>query len=501
MTYLELQREVKRRQQALMQTEETAKEMQVCVISDMPLQPWFELYLQKAWAEKGRIVRTGRLDWAQRNQAAEEAEVRLYWPSSEVAAEIDPEGEASGIWISTETASDPIRLFYSQTLKMQEAERYPANDPVIDLEKLMLRVGLEGSLADREKRWGDRYSRRLQEAAAYEAVRVYETRHGRRKKCLVLDCDGVLWGGIVSEDGPEGLILSETGKGKTYRQFQALVKRLQEHGILLAICSKNEEADVRAVFNSHTAMKLREEDIAAWSVGWQPKSVQMAELAEKLQIDPQDMVMVDDNQWELEEVRSRYPQVSGILFDLSRGERRIYEKLAEQFLLTPEDENRQNQLRVQTYADNVKRAELRQAAGSYDEFLKRLQTRMTLQPATASDLPRISDLSRRANQCTNGARYTVEELKQQLQEGYQLQAVFVSDIYRDLGLVGCVGIRPDSGLLDLFCLSCRALGRGLEQQLLAALPPEINRLRWADTGKNAALWQTMQQERRWQNEA
>ena len=124
-----------------------------------------------------------------------------------------------------------------------------------------------------------------------------------------------------------------------------------------------------------------------------------------------------------------------------------------------------------------------------------------MQPASASDLPRISDLSRRANQCSNGTRYTVEELQSLVNSGYQLQAVFVSDIYRDLGLVGCIGIQPENESLDLFCLSCRALGRKIENELLAALPPEVKQIRWKDTGKNAALGEIIRVSGRWQNEA
>ncbi len=495
MTYLELRQEVSRLQKHI----ETAKNLQVIIISDMPLQPWFELFLQKAWAEKGRKAQLRRVPWEQRREIKyAKDEILVYWPSTDVADEIDLEGDLTGIWISPETASDPMNLFYDTTVKAKEQKRYPANSQVIDLEKLMLRIGLSESLATKEKRWGDRYSGKLQELAARELVRIYETQHGRRKKCLVLDCDGVLWGGIISEDGLEGIQLGETGKGRVYQEFQRLVKQLNQHGIIVALCSKNDEEDVRKVFCSHTAMKLQEEDVAAWSVNWQPKSQQIAGLAEKLQIDLQDMVLVDDSLWELEEVRSRYPQVGGVLFEAGKDERAVSERLSEYFLLKPEDRNQQNHLRVQTYADNVKRETLRQSTASYDEFLEKLQTKAEVRQAVPSDLPRISDLSRRVNQYTNGIRYTVEDLKKLMESGYQLKAVFVSDIYRDLGLVGCIGIDPKDNSLDLFCLSCRALGRRLEQQLLAALPPEINKLRWQDTGKNAGLLEIIRREGRWQ---
>ena len=512
MNYLELRRDVDQLQKQIEGKKSNSEiGVRAVVISDMPLQPWFELYLQKAWAEKGRIAKLRRVPWQlRRENSYDPEEVLIYWLSSQAAAEADPEREKTGIWIKTETASDPIQLFYPATVQKKDSimtletsrasKSFPADMPVIDLEQLMLRIGLFESLAQKESRWGDIYSDGLQREAAREIVRVYETERGRRKKCLVLDCDGVLWGGIISEDGLEGIRLSETGNGQRYYEFQKLLKCLWDHGIILAVCSKNDEIDVKNVFQSHTAMQLKEENIAAWSVNWQPKSRQIEELSRKLQIDLQDMVMVDDSLWELEEVRNSYPQVSTVLFDQSKGLRSVFEQLAEYFYLKPEDQNQQNQLRLQTYADNVKREELRQRAASYEEFLDKLQTKIVIRPAEAADLLRISDLSRRANQCTNGTRYRIEELKQLLQKDYQLLAVSISDIYRDLGLVGCIGIDPTENKLDLFCLSCRALGRKAEQQLLAAVPPKVNKLRWQDTGKNAGLKQMLVDEGRWQFE-
>ena len=506
MNYLELRQEVEQLQKQIAEkSKDKMERLRVVVISDMPLQPWFDLYLQKAWGEQARIVEVRRVAWEQRRESLYEREEQLiYWPSGDAAAEILPGEEIPGIWISPENVSDPIQMFYAPTIRRKDSAGVPAEfsseSQQVDLEKLMQRVGLEESLAQKESRWGDVYSESLQKEAAYAIVRMYETEHGRRKKCLVLDCDGVLWGGILSEDGIEGIQISEIGNGKLYYNFQRMVKQLQQHGIILAICSKNEDADVKQVFCSHTAMKLQEEDIAAWSVNWKPKSQQMAELAEKLQIDLQDMVLVDDNQWELDEVTNSHPQVKTVLFDKARGLRGILAQLAQFFYLKPEDQNAQNQLRLQTYADNVRREKLRESTASYEEFLEKLQTKIEIRTAAPTELLRISDLNRRVNQCTNGIRYQAEELRQLVEQGYQLQAVYMADIYRNLGLVGCIGIELQKKSLDLFCLSCRALGRKVEQQLLAAVPPEIVHLRWRETGKNEKLWKMMQSERRWENE-
>ena len=487
MTYIELQRETERLQQS------ANRHKRVGVISDMPLQPWFELYLKREWAMAGEAASIRRIPWELRMTAEKQEDLYIIWPSREVREEIQPQ-DIAGIWISQERLSDPIQAFYGAAWTVQEEKQKqcPEGSDLIDLERIMMKLGLDACMAKEEARWGDRYSRQLQKETAAEVVRLYHTQFGRRKKCVALDCDGVLWGGIVSEDGLSGIHLSERGKGKPYQDFQKLLKQLSQHGILLAICSKNDEADVRQVFQQHSAMILREEDIAAWSVSWNPKSQQIAELADSLRLDPQDMVLVDDQQWELDEVQNRHPKTGTVCFQPET----IARELSKQIWLTSEDQNDQNRLRLMTYQDNIKRDQLRQEAGSYEAFLQKLDTKVEIKPAEDADLPRISDLSRRANQCTNGVRCSEEELNNLLQQGYRLQAVFMSDIYRDLGLVGCIGCKEDEACLDLFCLSCRALGRRVEHQLIAALPPEITKVRWQDTGKNAWLKELMQQEKR-----
>ena len=182
MTYLELRQEVSRLQEHI----ETGEKLKAVVISDMPLQPWFDLFLQKFWAEKGRKAELRRIPWEQRREKKyDEEELLIYWPSADVAEEIESEGDKTGIWITPETATDPVKLFYNATVKTKEQRKYPANSRVIDLEQLILRIGLSESLAGKEKRWGDRYSFKLQEIVAHEVVRVYETQHGRRKNGLV----------------------------------------------------------------------------------------------------------------------------------------------------------------------------------------------------------------------------------------------------------------------------------------------------------------------------
>ncbi len=486
MTYIELKQQIERLQQ------KAAERIQVEILSDMPLQPWFELFLQEAWAKLGKAAHMIRIPWEERQRPkAAGTNVRIIWPGPQA---VQFNQDSADIRVSQEQLSNPLFPFYGAAWPPNQTEAPPlARDGVLNLEWIMAEIGLERCRAAGEKRWGDNYSAALQKQVAIHAVRLYETKHGRRKKCIVLDCDGVLWGGVISEDGMTGIQLAETGAGKAYYQFQTLLKRLKEHGIILAVCSKNDPEDVKRVFRQHTAMVLKEDDIAAWSADWKPKSEQIADLAEILQIDLQDMLMIDDQQWEIAQVKKYYPQMGSVCFQKET----ISQKLAEQIWIMPEDQNDQNQLRLQTYQDNGKRAELRKNAVSYEEFLRQLDTKIQIRPAQESDLPRISDLSRRANRCTNGVRYMTEELAQN-RKGYELQAVFMSDIYRDLGLVGCIGLNQNEKSLDLFCLSCRALGREIEKELLTALPQWVQRYRWKDTMKNEWLRQWLRSQKNWE---
>ena len=126
-------------------------------------------------------------------------------------------------------------------------------------------------------------------------------------KCIVLDCDNTLWGGIVGEDGVHGLRLGETYPGICFQQFQRQLKQLRQTGFLLALNSKNNEADVRAAFAQHPAMVLRWEDFAAVRVNWQDKAANMATLAAELNLSVDSFVFVDDNSFELELVRGAFP--------------------------------------------------------------------------------------------------------------------------------------------------------------------------------------------------
>ena len=145
------------------------------------------------------------------------------------------------------------------------------------------------------------------EAAVKEIQKQYFIEQGITKKCLVLDCDNVLWGGILSEDGIENIKLGGSGFGRTYQDFQRFVLSLYYHGVILAVCSKNDLPDVMNMFHEHSEMILKEEHIACFQVNWENKPDNIRRIAETLNIGLDSMVFLDDSPVEIEAVKSILP--------------------------------------------------------------------------------------------------------------------------------------------------------------------------------------------------
>ena len=186
-----------------------------------------------------------------------------------------------------------------------------ANIYIFDLKALVEQVGR--SLLYSNKRWylgGLRFSTAGEKLIARELERILDAQFVARKKCLLLDLDNTLWGGVIGEDGLKGIQLSETGEGARYRDFQLRIRELGEMGVILGIVSKNNEADAFEVFERHEHMVLRKGDFAAMKINWSPKAENIAELAQDLDIGMDSIVFIDDNPVEREAVRTALPEVT-----------------------------------------------------------------------------------------------------------------------------------------------------------------------------------------------
>lgn len=335
------------------------------------------------------------------------------------------------------------------------------NDTYVDLKRIIAKLGIERSFDNKSKyRWNTPYSRDLLQAVASEVHKQHLICNGITKKCVVLDCDNVLWGGILSEDGIEGIQLGNSGLGRPYQDFGRFMLNLYYHGVIIAICSKNDKSDVLRVFREHDEMILREEHIACFCVNWDNKADNIKAISKTLNIGLDSIVFIDDSDFEVQAVKALLPEVTVVKYERDS----VYGGLS-CFNLKNDIDIEKVQKRNFTYQTNELRKNLKAESSSFEEYLNALEMTVDIHKVLPIELSRIAELTQRTNKCTNGKRYTAQQIKDNLSNGYELYSVSLSDKFSDLGLVGAIGI--DGNTLDLFSLSCRALGRNVEEIMIS----------------------------------
>jgi FkbH-like protein len=302
-------------------------------------------------------------------------------------------------------------------------------------------------------------------------MRYIRALKGQTKKCIVLDLDNTLWGGIIGEDGLEGIKLSNTSPGIEYVDFQRGLLGLYNRGVILAICSKNNYDDAIKVFQQHPFQVLKEEHFAAMRINWQNKAANIAELAKEINIGLDSMVFFDDNPVERAQVSQAYPEV--LVVELPKNPR-LYRKTLEDLdvfdvlSLTKED-----MVRGEMYVGKRKRAELEQSAESIEDFLRTLDLKVKIQPVDDFDTPRVVQLIGKTNQFNlTTRRYTDAEVRQFREDRDAIvYSMAISDKFGDEGVVGVaiVKTKDDDWWVDSFLMSCRVIGRSAETALLARI--------------------------------
>lgn len=317
--------------------------------------------------------------------------------------------------------------------------------------------------------WSDGVLRGL----ASEYLRYIRPLKGLSRKCIVLDLDNTLWGGVIGEDGLAGIQVGADAPGNAFRALQIELEKLWRRGILLAISSKNNPDDALAAFNEHPGMVLRLSHFAAVRINWEPKADNIRAIAKELNIGLDSIVFLDDNPVERAKVRAELPQVltpelpadpayyRGALLDLN-----VFDNLA----LTEED-LRRNKL----YAEERSRREFEGSvgSGSLDDYLANLEMVVDIAPLSDLTLPRIAQLTNKTNQFNlTTRRYSEADIARMIQEGCAVFSMNVKDRFGDNGLVGVAILRPkstDTWEVDTFLMSCRVMGRGVETALLGTL--------------------------------
>ena len=302
-------------------------------------------------------------------------------------------------------------------------------------------------------------------------VRAFSTLYRPPRKVLCTDLDNTLWGGILGEDGVEGIATGSAFPGNCYFAYQNHLKQLSSRGILLAIVSKNNEADVREAFAIRAAdLALNLNQFVACKIGWNDKAQSIRELAEELSLGLDSFVLVDDSPQECEAIRRQLPEVAVIqapaeepweLVDIL-SEQPFFDALS----VTDDDLNRLNEYKAQ-----AERAKLEENAIDRNAFLASLEIVCTFQSALRAPLARAAQLLAKTNQfnLTTRRRSAAEIEEFASAEGGQAVVVRVRDRFGDAGVVGLVLARNQGHacIIDSFLLSCRVIGRGIETALLA----------------------------------
>ncbi len=300
--------------------------------------------------------------------------------------------------------------------------------------------------------------------------RVDEEMASVRKKCLVLDLDNTLWGGVLGEDGIDGIRLGGDYPGKAYTYWQQALLQLAGTGVILAVCSKNNESDVQEAWEKNPNMVLRREHFSALRINWQDKATNLRELADELNIGLDSVVFVDDNPAERELIKQVLPQVAVPDFpekpyQLMPFFKSLVENYFRIYKVTDEDRNKTEQYR----ANAMRHAEQARFA-DMESYLYSLDLQLDVIPADEHNLPRIAQMTQKTNQFNlTTRRYTEADVQQRIDQGWRVFCMSVRDRFGDNGITGTIFLEPVDDVtvsIDTLLLSCRILGKGIEEAFL-----------------------------------
>ena len=299
--------------------------------------------------------------------------------------------------------------------------------------------------------------------------RLLGAARGKARKCLVLDLDNTLWGGVIGDDGLTGIVLGNGSPlGEAYLKVQQTALALRERGVVLAVSSKNDDHIARGPFRAHPEMILKEQHVAVFQANWQDKASNLKAIAQTLNIGVDSLVLLDDNPVERAQVREALPEVA--VPELPDDPAFYAQTLLaagyfEAVAFTAEDRERANQ-----YQSNAERAQALGAATDLSSYLTSLQMRAIFSPFDSVGRQRITQLINKSNQFNlTTRRYTESEVLafEEASSGLTLQVRLI-DRFGDNGMISVVVCRADGAdwLIDTWLMSCRVLNRSLEQTML-----------------------------------
>lgn len=290
--------------------------------------------------------------------------------------------------------------------------------------------------------------------------------YGKNKKCLVIDLDNTLWGGIIGDDGVDGILLgSSSPEGEAYLEFGKYLKALKDKGIILAINSKNDIKNVDEVFEKHAELPLRKIDFSAICCNWERKSENLKVISKKLNIHLDSLIFIDDNPAEVEEVRYAVPETTTILLDGDPAN--FSQHIASLELFNSLHNTEEDLSRIKSYEILQ---EIHNNGDSLEGYLESLNMQAIIRPAENKDVKRIEQLFLKTNQFNfNGRKYSAEEINRSFEsEDEDFYVVELKDNFLSYGIVSALAFsKTREGLkIGNWVMSCRVFNRQLEEVIL-----------------------------------
>ena len=357
--------------------------------------------------------------------------------------------------------------------KIQELHYAGSNLYILPVKDLITDLGRNNFYAAKMWYVGSMpYSMKGLSALSELIVRYTSIIKSAKKKCIAVDLDNTLWGGVIGEDGVDGIVLSNDKEGARYKDTQRFLKKMKNQGVMIAVLSKNNIEDVEPVF-AHPDMVLQHEDFVAEMINWEPKSINIRQLAADLNIGFDSFVFLDDNPAEREQMKAECPEVTVIDFpkDSSQLPEIIAKTYDEYFLsleVTGEDRKKTSMYR----SEAKRKAELNRAA-SVEDFLKKLEMTMDIHIMTPEEEKRVTQLTNKTNQFNvTTKRYSEEEIHAIAgSPDSDIITIHMADKYGNQGLVAVVILNYTEkvSIIDTFLMSCRVMGRNAEIEIIAQI--------------------------------
>jgi FkbH-like protein len=394
--------------------------------------------------------------------AQERSGAELVVANFRLPAEFDP-----GPYRGKSAASD---WTFRKLVNLELGLSAPSSVQICDVEFLSSRYGT--LLSSDHRGWFESkqpYALDFQVLVAREVAHIAARLRGGPKKVAVLDLDNTLWGGVIGDDGLDGIEIGDTSpRGEAFKAFQAYLKSLGERGILLAVCSKNDRARAVEPFERHPEMVLRMKDFASFQANWEPKSENLRRIARELNLGLDSFVFVDDNPAEIEIVRQFVPEVETVLLgpDPSEYVRELQDgRYFEALNITREDAERVTQYQVE-----AQREQLLASSTDMPSYLRSLEMTAVITGFQSVDVPRIAQLINKSNQFNLTTRRRTElEVRNIIADpAYRGFTVRLSDRFGDHGLISVVICRIEGECMDVdtWLMSCRVLKRQVEEEVV-----------------------------------